>query len=558
MANRFINPNPQFFDNNGVALSDGTLSFYLTGTSTPAATFIDAALTNPNSWPVPLDSAGRPEEPIFLSPAVTYKVVLADSAAIPLWTLDPVVDPAANVTAAVQVYPGDPNGNLAGNQGTSGGSGASMVWDITHNLLYICTTTGDETTAVWTSTTATQAGAVIKSGVLTPASLSVSPGADAYNPPDFLSSSSVRQDLSADVSITDFPIGAAGQELRWRNISAANVASFVNGNAGSTAARRFVLPGPINLGPGDGSDFQYDGVLSRWVLTALLGHDGRTILTDGANIAWDLSTGIDFEVTLGGNRTLSAFTKGTPGQEGMLVVKQDVTGGRSLDVSNAVYDFPGGFVQNVARGVSDETFYHYKVISATAMQIKRLGATTIGDGGSDLLDVKLASNSATIDFVLTKWLALYDRFEIDFEDVLPATNDVALGLRTSTNGGSSYDAGANDYIWTRLLYVHTGSGFNATGGDDVIELNGPGGTGGLSNVALEAASGKVILHNPGAAGKTRVSWWINYICDNVSLVDAAYNGFGVRNAALDTDAVRFAMSSGNIASGTFRLYGMRK
>jgi hypothetical protein len=35
-------------------------------------------------------------------------------------------------------------------------------------------------------------------------------------------------------------------------------------------------------------------------------------------------------------------------------------------------------------------------------------------------------------------------------------------------------------------------------------------------------------------------------------------GDAVCLATEDTDAVRFLMSSGNIASGTFRLYGIRK
>jgi hypothetical protein len=68
--------------------------------------------------------------------------------------------PVANMVASNNVgavstfreYAGNPNGNVAGNANTNGA--ADMVYDVTNLLLYVCTTTGNAASAVWTSVAA--------------------------------------------------------------------------------------------------------------------------------------------------------------------------------------------------------------------------------------------------------------------------------------------------------------------------------------------------------------------------------------------------------------------
>ncbi len=151
MSNRFVNPDPQFFDNSGQPLNGGKLRSYITATSTPTPTYSNSTLGVSNGTVITLDSAGRSTVDIFLDPAIVYKFTLETSAAVILWTRDPVVDLAANIYASVQVYAGNPNGHVAGNAGTPGSTGAGMVYDITNGILYICTTTGNAAAAVWTS-----------------------------------------------------------------------------------------------------------------------------------------------------------------------------------------------------------------------------------------------------------------------------------------------------------------------------------------------------------------------------------------------------------------------
>ena len=83
-----------------------------------------------------------------------------------------------------------------------------------------------------------------------------------------------------------------------------------------------------------------------------------TGLTDAATIAVDMSTGINFSVTLGGNRTLGAPSNTKVGQTGAFRVTQDGTGSRTL-AYNSVYKFAGGTpcVLTTTAAAHDYLFY---------------------------------------------------------------------------------------------------------------------------------------------------------------------------------------------------------
>lgn len=173
MSNRFFSPNQQFFTNpvDGSPLAGGKLHFYVTSSSTPLDTYSEFTL-NPltaNSNPVVLDSNGYAGT-IFLGQAA-YKVVLTDENDVEIWTEDPVW--ASDYSTMAQVFPwaGDPNGLVAGVAGIQGAlPGSSMLWDYSNQILYICTTTGDAATAVWTAVNegATTQNIPAPTGYLTP------------------------------------------------------------------------------------------------------------------------------------------------------------------------------------------------------------------------------------------------------------------------------------------------------------------------------------------------------------------------------------------------------
>lgn len=160
MAGRFINPLPQFMDATPTMLSGAKLFFYATGTSTKLNTYSDSALSSANTNPVVLNSAGRPAVDIFLQD-LNYKVVLApstdsDPPTSPIWTADPVSARDSKLIAKTLTGSGNPTGSVAGTAGSSSIL-PDFYWDYTNSILYVCTTTGTSSTAVWTAVNASSA-----------------------------------------------------------------------------------------------------------------------------------------------------------------------------------------------------------------------------------------------------------------------------------------------------------------------------------------------------------------------------------------------------------------
>jgi hypothetical protein len=89
-----------------------------------------------------------------------------------------------------------------------------------------------------------------------------------YEPTGWFTSSYVRLDASAAVSISGFKNNGTARVVFVAHIGAANNITFVHENAGSAAANRFNLKGAVNftLTPGTLVMLVYDTVSSRWRL----------------------------------------------------------------------------------------------------------------------------------------------------------------------------------------------------------------------------------------------------------------------------------------------------
>jgi hypothetical protein len=74
-------------------------------------------------------------------------------------------------------------------------------------------------------------------------------------------------------------------------------------------------------------------------------------LTDAATINWDMSSGYNAKVTLGGSRTLAAPTNPKEGLTYTLQVIQDGTGSRTL-TWNAAFDFGSAGSPTLSTGAS--------------------------------------------------------------------------------------------------------------------------------------------------------------------------------------------------------------
>lgn len=86
----------------------------------------------------------------------------------------------------------------------------------------------------------------------------------------------------------------------------------------------------------------WSATANKLVDSAGINSAGQIItLTDAATVATDMATGVNFTVTLGGNRTLGAPTNTQAGRSGCYFIVQDGTGSRTL-AYNAVWKFAGG------------------------------------------------------------------------------------------------------------------------------------------------------------------------------------------------------------------------
>lgn len=93
-------------------------------------------------------------------------------------------------------------------------------------------------------------------------------------------------------------------------------------------------------------------------------------LTDAGTVAVDLSLANNYNLTLGGNRTLGIPTNPVAGQSGIITVRQDITGSRTLAYAWP-YIFPGGTAPTLSTGklVMDQLYYSVNAYSTSTVTV---------------------------------------------------------------------------------------------------------------------------------------------------------------------------------------------
>ena len=190
------------------------------------------------------------------------------------------------------------------------------------------------------------------------------------------------------------------------------------------------------------------------------------------------------------------------------------------------------------------------------------GAFSASLGSMVLIKTLTASSSATISFVDgTSSVVLdstYPIYVFKFIDVHASANaDFTVNFR---DGGSSYDATKTTTIF-HAQHNEAGDYTNLAyqAGDDVAQ--GTGATGIARNLGTgndESCSGEMWLFNPSST--TYVKHFIAraFVYQYISAqYQADYFAAGYCNVTAAIDGVQFAMASGNIDSGTFKLYGIK-
>ena len=183
-----------------------------------------------------------------------------------------------------------------------------------------------------------------------------------------------------------------------------------------------------------------------------------------------------------------------------------------------------------------------------ATDIPAWGASP-GGSGIVYLATATAAASAALEFKAPGAVidATYNTYLFIYDLIAPASDGTIFVMRTSTDGGVSYSSTALDY--QSSLSDNGGAGATTTTEMSVSPSVGNG--------AQETMSGQTIMVNPSSAAYTSTYTIGGSRSPNPGLgLLTSYHGTGMRHAAADVDAVQFLFKSGNVATGTIKMYGM--
>lgn len=177
---------------------------------------------------------------------------------------------------------------------------------------------------------------------------------------------------------------------------------------------------------------------------------------------------------------------------------------------------------------------------------------TSGSGGGSfvLVEQHTASSSASLAFT-TCISSTYDDYQIRVVNLIPQTTDTTVKIQFSTDGGMTYDTG-NNYVYAVADYNQGNtSGFNGSAADSGISLFAGLGTSASwsLNGSYQATGFNASLFPAVIGGGAALSNDTNFY---------RYDTAGAWKSTTAVNAFRIIMSSGNIASGTVRCYGLAK
>lgn len=194
--------------------------------------------------------------------------------------------------------------------------------------------------------------------------------------------------------------------------------------------------------------------------------------------------------------------------------------------------------------------YTYSTITVDAKG--RVTAASSGPApGLVLLEEHTASSSASLNFT-TAISSTYDEYVIEFVNIIPATNAVNFWMRMSTDGGSTYDSGTNYSYIVAYFNRFGGALAGVDSGGTKILLAGSA----IDNTSTAGVTGKISLFSPGSTSlRKNIVGQLGIITSGVVEVEQCSGWYQSTTAV---NAFQFLFSSGNISSGTIRVYGLAK
>lgn len=188
--------------------------------------------------------------------------------------------------------------------------------------------------------------------------------------------------------------------------------------------------------------------------------------------------------------------------------------------------------------------------SLTAWQ----SALGIVQGPLVLLQTQTASNSASIAFNATYLTTTYKKYIFDFIDIVMASDGVDMHMVVSEDNGSNYKT-TNEYYWSAIESISSSATPISTPGSGVGSIV-------ISPVSLigngtgRSFNGTVVAFNP--LGTTlHKMFMIDTGCQDNGGATGNRKATGYYSGTVNAiNNIKFLSNSGNITSGTIKLYGV--
>ena len=202
-----------------------------------------------------------------------------------------------------------------------------------------------------------------------------------------------------------------------------------------------------------------------------------------------------------------------------------------------------------------------KTVNGTSI----LGSGNISAGGLEEVISTTTIGSAVSSLVLSWNNTGYEMIKLEFKNFIPsATSSVFFRMQVSSNGGSTFYSGSNDYKIATFFTNQSINQFQVTAGtnNNLLMSYGSGNhvQGNNTSAYLGAwLSGEITLLNPGET--TKPTFFLGrHFYGNITtyyMSQAFTSGFlPPANAA--TNAVKFFYDGANITSGQVRVVGVKR
>jgi len=162
-----------------------------------------------------------------------------------------------------------------------------------------------------------------------------------------------------------------------------------------------------------------------------------------------------------------------------------------------------------------------------------------------------ASSSASIN-ITSKITSEFDEYVFVIQDFVPSSSGASIGMKTSSDNGSTWSGGAADYSTSGIATVSGSAGISHNNGNaSFISFGGAGNAAGYSTSAI------IKLLNPLNTSYNKKGTFQTFseaTTGELICIQGAWR----RTSTAQINAVQFIVSTGTISTGTVRVYGLRK